>query len=118
DGARLWIAEFAVRSLRRVIHRLFAGIANQDEPAIHPGHLANRGLYSRIAGRSINNVAAGIAGTPQPNPFRVALLFSVDPVDDVEQVRRLIEWIDDFANFRHFGGNRLARLAARQGLRG
>src|SRR4029453_11387831 len=94
----------------------FAARALHDEATVHAGHLADGGLHTPVAGRSIDNVAAGVAGSPEADALLVALLLAVDPVNRVQQVGGLIERIDDFANFLHFRGERLARLAAPQRL--
>jgi len=39
------------------------------------------------------------------------------PVNHIQQIGRLIERIDNFANLPHFGGDQLAGLGAHQGHR-
>src|SRR5262249_34254558 len=113
-GAWWRITDLAVRPLGSVVQRQFAASALHDEAAVHARHLTDGRLHAPVAGRSIDNMAARVAASPQADALLVALLFAVNPVNHVGEVGGLIERIDDLADFLHFGGDGLARLAARQ----
>ena len=83
----------------------------QHPAAVQGRNLTDDGADARVVLGCIHDVAAGIAAAPQSDPRRVALLFAVHPVDRVEQIGRLVERIDDFANLVDLGTERFAGFA-------
>src|SRR5262245_17635450 len=96
DDSRLRITDLAVSALGRLVLRCFQARAECHPARIQCRNLADQGLDPRIARRHVNDVAPGIAASPQADPLGITLLFPGGPVEDVLQVRGLIQRIDEF----------------------